>query len=57
VRLSWAQLLKRVFDIDIAQCPGYGEPTRIITFVTEVGSVQRILGYLGEPHAKALTLP
>jgi hypothetical protein len=30
-------------------CTGCGKPMRIIAFITEVGSVQRILEYLGDP--------
>ncbi|MDQ3582081.1 MAG: hypothetical protein M3495_10920 [Pseudomonadota bacterium] len=31
------------------RCPRCGEPMRIIAFVTDAASIQRLLGYLGEP--------
>jgi hypothetical protein len=30
-------------------CPRCGQPTRIIAFVNDSGSITRILAYLGEP--------
>ncbi len=30
-------------------CPCYGEPMRLIGFVTDSGSITRIRAYLGEP--------
>ena len=39
-------------------CPRCGEPMRIIAFVTEVDSIQRILEPLGEPsNPRRLPLP
>ena len=38
-------------------CPRCGEPMRIIAFVTEVDSVQRILEHLGEPTQPPLIAP
>src|SRR5262249_54280160 len=41
-RMSWARLLKRVFDIDIKRCPNYGGSLKIIacpeTCMRDVGS-------------------
>ena len=31
------------------RCPRYREPMRLIAFVTDSGSIMRLLGYLGEP--------
>jgi hypothetical protein len=31
------------------RCPARGEPMRLIAFVTDSGSITRILAYLGEP--------
>jgi len=35
VRLSWAKLLKRVFEIDIAHCPNCGGELKIIAAIME----------------------
>jgi hypothetical protein len=31
--MSWAQLLKRVFEIDMATCPQYGGPLTLIAAI------------------------
>jgi len=33
VRLSWAELLKRLFEIDMALCPNCGGELRIIAAI------------------------
>ena len=35
VRLSWAKLLKRVFEINMAQCPNCGGELKIIAAILE----------------------
>jgi len=46
-RISWARLLKRVFDIDLQRCPncGAGELT-IIAAILERAVIEKILSYL-----------
>jgi hypothetical protein len=45
-------LIARIHEVLPLLCPHCGEPLRIIAFITEVGSIQRILEHLGEPtHA------
>ena len=46
-RLRWAQLLKRVFDIDIEQCPHCGGQLKLIAAIEEPAAIQRILTHLG----------
>jgi hypothetical protein len=48
-RMSWAQLLKRVFDIDVAHCPHCGGPLKIIAAIQSPSAITRILGHLGLP--------
>ena len=48
-RLSWAQLLARVFLIDVLRCPTCGGRRRIVSFLTEPKVVRRILNHLGLP--------
>ena len=47
-RISWAQLLKRVFDIDMQHCPncGAGE-LKIIAAILERPVIEKILAHLG----------
>ncbi len=45
----WAMLLARIYEVFPLRCPRCGEPMRLIAFVTDSGSITRILAYLGEP--------
>ena len=47
VRLSWAKLLKRVFDIDLEQCPNCGGELKIIAASLESPVIEKILTHLG----------
>ncbi|MDP1786318.1 MAG: transposase [Nitrosomonas sp.] len=49
VRISWARLLKRVFDIDIEQCPHCGGALKIIAAILERAAITKILDHLGLP--------
>ncbi|MCC8997668.1 MAG: transposase [Nitrosomonas sp.] len=55
VRISWARLLKWVFDIDIEHCPHCGGTLKIIVAILESGANTKILDHLGL-HAKAFEL-
>ena len=46
-RMSWARLLKRVFDIDIEHCPRCGGKLKIIAAIEEPAVIERILTHLG----------
>ncbi|MFN0318088.1 MAG: IS91 family transposase, partial [Burkholderiales bacterium] len=48
-RMSWARLLKRVFDIDIEHCPQCGGRMKIIAAIEEPPVIVRILAHLGLP--------
>ena len=55
-RMTWARLLKRVFDIE--RCPQYGSKLKIIAAIEEPTVIERILTHLGlaaqpPPHAPA----
>jgi hypothetical protein len=45
-RRRWAELLRRVFKVDVEVCPRCGGEARIIGFVTEPRVVRRILAHL-----------
>jgi hypothetical protein len=48
-RMSWARLLKRVFDIDIEHCPHCGGTLKIIAAIEDPAVIAKILAYLGLP--------
>ncbi len=47
--MSWARLLKRVFDIDIEQCPHCGGTLKIIAAILDPSVIAKILAHLGLP--------
>ena len=47
VRLSWAKLLKRVFDLDLEQCPNCGGELKMIAAIPEQPVIKKILTHLG----------
>jgi hypothetical protein len=48
-RISWARLLKRVFDIDIDHCPNCAGALKIIAAIEDPPVILRILTHLGLP--------
>ncbi len=48
-RISWARLLKRVFDIDIERCPHCGGDLKIIAAIEEPTVIAKILTHRGLP--------
>jgi hypothetical protein len=48
-RISWARLLKRVFAIDIKQCPQCGGALKIIAAIEHPPVIAKILAHLGLP--------
>jgi hypothetical protein len=44
--LSWAQRLKRVFNIDIALCPICGGTLRVIADITDPAVIQKTLDHI-----------
>ena len=47
VRMTWARLLKRVFDIDVEHCKACGGKLNIIAVIEEPDVIERILTHLG----------
>jgi hypothetical protein len=47
VRLSWAKLLKRVFEFDLEHCPNCGGELKIIAAILEAPVIEKILTHLG----------
>ena len=48
-RLSWAQLMLRVFEKDVLECPRCGGRRRLIAVITESTVIVAFLGSLGLP--------
>ena len=47
--MSWARLLKRVFDIDIEHCPNCDDRLKIIAAIEDPPVIVKILSHLGLP--------
>lgn len=51
--LTWAQRLKRVFNIDITTCPLCGGTMRVIADITDPDIIQKILDHIrGPPRSR-----
>jgi hypothetical protein len=50
-RWSWAELLQRVFAVDVLACPRCGGRMRVIATIDDPAVVRRILTHLGVPGA------
>ena len=48
-RLSWAELLKRIFQVDLHECPDCGGQLIFIAAILEKKVVEKILSHLGLP--------
>lgn len=46
MRLSWAKLLKRVFELDLEHCPNCGGELKIIAAILEHPVIEKILMHL-----------
>lgn len=42
----WAELLRRIFEVDPLACPRCGAEMRIVSFITEPKTIDRILDHL-----------
>lgn len=47
--ISWARLLKRVFNIDVKTCPVCSGKMKIIAAIEDPGVIKKILAHLGLP--------
>jgi len=45
-RRRWAELLRRIFEVDPLACPHCGAEMRVVAFVTEPHIIDRILEHL-----------
>ena len=49
MRLPWAELLKRVFAIEVLVCDRCGGRRRVLKFICKPSAIERILKHLGLP--------
>lgn len=56
-RATWAELLKRVFEIDVLNCPFCGGKHKLIALITDGAVVRRILEHLGLPPTAPTLAP
>jgi hypothetical protein len=47
MRLGWAKLLKRVFNLDLTHCPHCGGQLRIVAAILQRQAIEKILNHLG----------
>lgn len=45
-RQRWAELLRRIFELDPLRCPHCGQEMRIVAFITVPAVIDRILAHL-----------
>jgi hypothetical protein len=45
-RHCWAELLRRIFEVDPLACPRCGHEMRIVAFITQPRIIDRILDHL-----------
>ncbi|MFO0417764.1 MAG: hypothetical protein ACK53T_00020 [Planctomycetota bacterium] len=50
-RLPWADLLRRVFGIDVLVCPQCAGPRRVLAAIHDPAAIARVLGARGLPAA------
>jgi hypothetical protein len=56
-RSKWADLLKRVFEIDALTCLYCGAQRRLIALLTDGALVRKILTHLGLPTTAPILAP
>lgn len=56
-RIAWAQLLKRVFNIDISVCSRCQGKVKIIAAIEDPKVIKKILGHMGLPSTAPRLAP
>ena len=57
LRRSWAQLIKRIYEVDPLVCPSCGSEMKVIAFITEHDVVDAILRHLERKEAREARAP
>ena len=47
--MTWAELIRRVFEVDVLECPDCGGPMRILAAIQTPKAIRDILNHLGLP--------
>jgi hypothetical protein len=53
LRRGWAQLIKRIYEVDPLVCPTCGSEMKVIAFITEHDVVDAILRHLAKAEARS----
>jgi hypothetical protein len=53
VRRRWAELLRRIFEVDPLRCPRCGHAMRVVAFITEPPVIDRLLTHLRRQGLRA----
>jgi hypothetical protein len=56
-RRSWAELIRRVYEVDPLICPKCGGEMRVVAFITEAPVIERILDHLARRHRASRAPP
>jgi hypothetical protein len=46
--LNWAKLIRKVYEVDPLKCKQCGETMKLIAFILDATSIQKILSHIGE---------
>ena len=55
--MKWADLLRRVFEIDVLTCARCGGRLRFVAAIDDPEAIRRILGHFGFPTSITPPLP
>jgi hypothetical protein len=54
---GWAEMIRKVYEVDPMVCPRFGGPMKVIAFITEYAVVDRIIDHLKLTFAAAKPPP
>jgi hypothetical protein len=57
LRRSWAQLIRRIYEVDPVLCPECGAEMRILSFMLDPSVIRKILHHLDEKRSPSTRAP
>ena len=57
LRRSWAQLIKRIYEVDPLACPSCGSEMKVIAFITEHDVIDAILRHISRKEGQEARAP